>query len=496
MIGYILGFISILFSPFGLFAFGMGLMQFFMCPVVPRVTNQFHTLARLHSWLGTTMLKRAAVVVTKQGDLLLKRSSPTGLGTETMSVDGEEKEIEDPASRQSTWHGIPFGLVEGVHAIFFDPRDAALGARKRKHEEQAEMVVQATESERDMYGHLGWVRGVFEFSKGEYELPDLASVRELISGSERGEHPGRVEKFYELSRDPYDDGGNTVRYIMLLLALLGPLFGIWLMASQLGTPTDSVSFGLLWLMVSGPAAMRNVEWKKVAVAVGVILPLPLTFLFVVAITNIAYATMIFVIMGMGFWCVPVIMLLLKSATGVAETGGRLFLKTGLMGYDVPVWELTGDGYKVREYSNLGEIAEEQVTLHYFLGRTVGFTFTPEKESWGTEVVPRDEINNLALADGGPKTNIPAGCERVPDRGRAIYGDFVPAKRKRSNYYVASGIAMSRIAEAARGNRSHNRLLQAKEEHGGGGGLSDRSMIIAMSVLGLISTGLGVFVFLL
>lgn len=497
MLGLLFAFFGVLFSLWGVMALFLGLIQFLLLPMIPRVTNQFHSFARLHSWLGTTILKRAAVVVTKQGDLLLKRSSPTGLGTETMSVDGEEKEIGDPASRQSTWHGIPFGLVEGVHAIFFDPRDAALGERKREYEEQSEMVVQATPSERDMYDVLGWVRGVFEFPKGKHELPNLAAVRDLISGSERGEHPGRVETFYENSRAPYDEGASTVRLILLMVALLGPFFGIWLMADQVGTPSDSVSFGMLWLLVSTPTALKNIDWKESATALAVILPLPLTFLFMVAITNAVFATFFFIIMGMGFWFIPILLLLMKPSDSVAESAGRTFLKTGLMGYDRPVWESAPDGYHVRDYDNLPDVEEERVTWHRFLGRVVGFTFTPEPRNWDNETVDRNEIDRLALADGGPATNIPPNCQRVPDRGRAdIFADFVPRNRSRRNYYVSTGIAMRRIADAARGSRSHNRLLQAKEKHGNNSGMSDKSMMVAMSILGLLSFGLGVVFFFL
>lgn len=498
MLQYLFALFGVLFSPIGLFVFLLGLMQFILGPVIPRITNQFHALARLHLWLGTGMLKRGAVVVTEQGDLLLKRMSPTGIGTEKISLDGETKEIEDPAHAKSSWHGIPFALVEGVHGFMFTPQHAAMGARKREHEEQSEMVAKATAPERELYDVLGWVRGVFEFPEGTYELPDLAMVRELVAGVERGEHPQRIKKFYEYSRDPYDTGTSATQFILLLVALIGPFMAIWLMASQSSTPTGTVGWGsslMLALLVSGVGLTRD-DLKKTGVALAVVLPLPLLFLLVFVLTSPLYAILLFIVMGMGFWFVPILTQILKISDKAAESIAPLLIKMGLMGYDTPIWELTNRGYRVREYSNLDSVSEERVTWHRLLGRTVGFTFTPTTESWDTEVVDRNELDARAVADGGPTTNIPAGHNRVPDRGRAVYGDFIPSKLKRGCYYIATGVGMSRIAKAARGNKSHQRLLQAKEQHGGEGGMSDRAMIISMSLLGGLSFILGVVLFVI
>lgn len=498
MLQYLFALLGLLFSPIGLFVFLLGAMQFVLGPLIPRVTNQFHALARLHLWLGTGMLKRGAVVVTEQGDLLLKRMSPTGIGTEKITLDGETKEIEDPAHAKSSWHGIPFALVEGVHGFMFTPQHAALGARKREHEEQSEMVIKATESERDMYDVLGWVRGVFEFPDNQYELPDLACVRELVAGIERAEHPQRIKKFYEYSREPYNTSTKATKFIMLIVAIIGPFAAIWILASQSSTPTSSVQFGglALLLLASGRGVLNASSLKRAATAVAVILPLPLLFLLVTVITSPVYAIMVFIVMGMGFWFVPILTQLLKISDRAAESIAPLLIKMGLIGYDLPVWELTDKGYRVREYSNLGSVTDGRVTWHRLLGRTVGFTFTPTTDSWSTEVVDRNELDAMMVADGGPKTNVPANCTRVPDKGRAVYGDFVPSKLKESCYYIATGVSINRIAKAARGNKSHQRLLQAKEQHGGESSLSDRTMILTMSVLGTLSFASGVFLFVL
>jgi len=507
MIGMLLGFLSLLISPFGMLFFLMGLVCFLCLPMVSRVTNYFHAFARLHLWLGARMLKRASIVLSEHGDLILKRMSPDDIGTETIEFNDDTKEFEDQNERKakSSWMGIPFALADEVHGFLFTPIEAALGERKARAEKQDEMVVKATAKERQMYDTQGWVRGLFEFPDGKYELPDLNMARQLVTGSERAEHPQRVDTFYELSREPYEEGTGAAQFIMIIVALIGPFAGIWVLSSQLGlggigggpTPDSSVSYGVAMLFASFTSAtsvLKNVDWKRVAVAIPVLGILPAIYLLLILFTNPVYATMLFVIMGMGFWTVPILIELMKVSDKLTNSVAGLLLKSGLFGYDEPVFEYTPRGYKIREYNKL-DVSDHKVTWHPFLGRRFGFTFTPTTDSFDVEVADKEDMDNRAVADGGVKTNIPSGFQRIPERTRAVYGLFIPNRLKESHYYIKTGIALERMKNVATGEKSHKRLTQSKEEHGGTGGLSETSVMYAVVGCGMFSfvAGLAVFV---
>lgn len=502
-------------SPVGIMAFFMGLVVFFLMPFIPRATNMFHSFARFHQRLAGLMLKRAAIVVSEHGDLLLKRMSPDDAGTEKIEFSDDTKEFEDTNEAKDWWLGMAFALADEVHGVLYTPLDAALGRRKMEAEQGKGMLAKATSSEREKYGVQGWVRGVFEFPRDKYELVNLNNVRYMMTGSERAEHPQKIKSFYELSREPYKDGPSAARLIMIVVALIGPFAAMWVLSSQLGSSaSSSVSFSLLALLISGISLREYIDvdlLKKIGKGMVIVVPLPLIIVLLAVFVSPIYAAAVLVLFSFGFGLMPVMTQLLKFSDSASVAMSRLLLKLGLTGYDEPVLEFTPHGYETREFRNLGSINEEQVHWHTFLGRKFGFTFTPDPDVWDNEVVPNDDIQNASeiVTDGGKarqkesgdtrnasgvKTQIPAGFTRIPEQTRAVYGDFVPSTIKASKYYVSVGIALERFTHVAVGQKSHKRLRQAKEEFGGDSALADRTIAFLMAGLGTLSFLTGILVF--
>lgn len=506
--------LGLLLSPFGILAILLGVGTFFLMPFIPRLTNEFHVFARFHQSLAGMMLKRAAIVASEQGDLMLKRMSPDDTGVELITFSDDTKEFEDPHNASSWWLGMRFALADEVHGVLFDPIDAALGRRKLEARQDDEMVVKATATERNEYGVLGWIRGVFEFPT-EYELVDLNKARYLITGSERAEHPQRIKTFYELSREPYNDGPSASRLILLLVALIGPFAAIWILASQFDGPTSTVSFGALLAFIASTTAvhesLQNIDWKSVLVRAAIILPLPVLLLLIAVLVSPVIAIGLVLLYVIGFIVVPALTQVLKVSDGAAQAISKVLLKLGFLGYDEPVLELTPEGYRTREFRNLSDVSKEHVAWHSFLGRKFGFTFQPVEDVWNNEVVEADKIKSHAemITDGGKqkektngdrkisghRTNIPSGYSRIPERTRAKYGDFVPKSPSGDSIWVRTGIALGRFKHAAVGQKSHKRLTKSKEEFGGLNALEDRTVAFLMVGLGLVSfiAGLAIFV---
>lgn len=529
ILGLLIGFLQFAISPFGMLAFLIGLVMFIVMPMVPRVTNYFHAFSRFHLWLGANMLKRASVVVSEHGDLLLKRMSPDDIGTETIPFNDDRKEFEDQNERKakSSWMGIPFALADEVHGFLFTPLEAALGKRKKHAEQRDEMVRKATPKERQKYGVQGWIKGVLSFPKDTYEMCNLNNVRQLVTGSERAEHPQRVDTFYDLSRDPYKDGTSVTRFIILIVALIGPFAGIWVLASQLGigpsaasagqAASESVSYGdgapagtpinatnasaaILFLLMSRLGGsglvdrLKAVDWKRVAVSIPVLGLLPLIFGLVFLVAGPIVAIFIMVLMGMGFWMMPVLIQVLKASDKLTNSIAGLLLKSGFMGYRLPVFEYTPRGYETREFSKM-DVDESSVVWHSFLGRKFGFTYTPDESVWEGALANTDDLDNRAVDTLDTNTNVPAGNNVIGEQVRAVYGEYIPNRFKRNQIYVKTGIALERMKNVACGEKSHKRLTRSKEEHGGTGGISDTKIMYGVMGCGIFSfmAGLAVFI---
>jgi len=522
--------ISTLISPYGMFAVASGLLLFFLLPAVPRALGIFRAFANLHLWLGARMLKRATVVVAEQGDLLLKRMRPNDVGTEEVEFQDTTKEFEDPHQAKSSWMGIPFAFADEVHGVMFSLRDGAIGRRKKRAEEKDEMVIRATESESQMYEIMAWVRGVLEFPEGRHELVNLNHIRQLMTGSERAEHPQRVKTYYQNSREPYKDGRSTAEYIMLIVALLAPfgmMFLIWQQMSGQGNVGGSTIVGTLLLAVPSLGELRDriqaVDWSAVRAAIihavkvaVVVLPLPLTFLGIGYFVNPTFSMILLLIFAAGFLLIPLLVELLKVSDGITGTLSKTLLKMGLLAYSKPVFEETQRGYRIREFDQLDDVDESNIVWHTLLGRQFGFTFTPDRDMWGTELADTQRLRNERLfatesaakrtdeiryTDGGDEvqnvsaatTNLPSGYAIVPEKQRAVYGSMVPAKLRDGCYYLLTGVALQRFANVATGEKTMKRLEKSKEEFGEEGDQS-RGLVWAIAVLGILSLLAGIVVF--
>jgi len=232
----------------------------------------------------------------------------------------------------------------------------------------------------------------------------------------------------------------------------------------------------------------------------VALPLPVIFLLVFVLVSPLTAIFAAVVLGAGFWTPAILSVVVRPIGRVGGGYARLLFQLGLLGYDRPTLEWTSSKYQLREAEDLDMTGE---TKWYGLaGSLFGFTFEPSPDSWGAEVVDTDSMDSTAevVADGGsrtPETNVPANYRRVAELKRAsVFAGFVPKRFRRNRYYVNTGIGHGAFNDSAVGSKSVSRLLWAKEQYGGEGGLSDRTIIYAMVACGLVSTLLGVFVFYL
>jgi hypothetical protein len=180
---------------------------------------------------------------------------------------------------------------------------------------------------------------------------------------------------------------------------------------------------------------------------------------------------------------------------------RLLFKTGLSGYDRPVFKWTPRKYEVHEFDKLESVERKQVNWYGLAGSIVGFTYPPEEDAWGAEVIERDRIEakREAVTDGGTKerSNLPGNYVRAPEWVRAdVYAAFVPKTLKRNCYYLDSGIARRRFADSAVGKKALQQLTESKKKHGEDMGLSDNQVLYGMIGLGAMSFLAGIWVFFL
>lgn len=497
----IMAFISFIFSGVGLFTLLCGLLLFILLPVgsmIPGVSKKF---ANVHLYLAMWATKRASIVVSEHNDLLFKSMKFDDLGVEQITFGTETKEFEDPATALHHWMGFPFALADEVHGVLFDPRHAAIGDRKQHAEAKNEMHIRATDHEWDAYEVYGWIKGVFELPKNKHELVDLSMVRQMTTGNERAEYPSRIETMYRNSRIPYASKTPITRFLMPVVAFLATFGGLWLISSQGssgGVGGSTVGYGSAFL---GIAAGTQVDWKEAGKMLAIMLPLPTIFLLVFVLVSPITAILGLIAVSMGFLLLPFLTLVARPSKTLSGGLAKFYLMLGFLGYRQPVFEWTPEKYRLREFDELEDV--QNVKWYSLANTLVGFSFAPDPDSWGPEVMEHSELETRkeVVTDGGDvgddTSNIPAGYTKYPDMQRAVYAGFVPSRIKRTNYYLHSGITLSRFTNAAIGEKSLRKLLQAKEKYGEDGwGLSDKTVLYMTMGAGLIGTALGVFVFFL
>lgn len=500
----LIGFLGFLLSFTGIFAGLLGVLLFIVLPVVSKLTG-IKRFANFPLWLAMTILGRVAIVVSEHGDILLKRMTFDDLGVEKINFGDDDKAFEDPANALHHWMDVPFALADEKHGVLFDPRHAALGQRKKDYDERGETSIRATQAEWKRFGVHEWKRGVYEMPR-KFELVTLGAVRHLVDGGERAEFPKRVEELYKHSRAPFADGTSAVRFITIIVALLAPFGMMWFIASQGSSAGSTVSYSLAVLPISLASireVLDEVDWRRAGAVFAVVVTPLLAFFGLFALAGPLTAIYTFVTLGMGFWSVPLLAFLSKPSKRLSGGLARLLVKLGLLGYDRPTFVWTPESYRLREFDELDDV--ERTKWYGLQGSLVGFTFEPSPDSWGGEVVARDEIESRREAvtdggqtDGGITTNLPSNTARAPSITRgSSYAAFVPKRLEENSYLLNTGIAFGRFRDSADGAKTLSRLTKAKEVHGNSQGLSDKAYLYATLGCGLFSfvAGLGVFFFL-
>lgn len=492
-------FLQFMLSGLGFFFLMLGFVAFIISPIFFRIFGVGKGVAHFPLWLVARLMNRCAIVVSEHNDILLKRMTFDDLGVETIRFGDERKEFEDPDGALHTWKGATLALADEVSGVLFDPRHAALGARKHEADERSEGKVFATESEWEQEGISEWVKGVFEMPT-DFELVDLSDVRHLVDGGERSEYPKRVEELYKNSRQPFASGTPATKFMWPILGFLGTFGGIWLIVDQLasGDGADrTIGWAILWLLIS-LQPLRDVDWKHLAKVAIPTLLLSVLVILLYAVLGLVFATIALFTFALGFFLLPIIALASKKSKLISLALARFLLIIGFLGYDRPVFKWTPRGYEIVEHRELGDT--ETVTWYNLGNSLIGFTFEPTEDSWGPEVMRHSEVEDKqmrALADGGEETNIPTGYVPMNMGHRGSVGAFGPKRVRHGNYYLHSGIALARFEDSARGEKSMKRLTWAKEQYGEDDfAVSDKAVLYMTGGAMLIGIVLGTLVFLL
>jgi len=504
ILALLIAFIGFLMSTWGIVTLLLGLVSFLLLPMISLV-SRFKGFSNFFLKLATFPLSRAAIVVSESDDAYFKSMSLLGLGLHKVTIDGEEKMVEDPDDALHYWLGIRFGIIDEEHGVMFDPRHAALGKRKKEFDERGEGEFLATEDEWGSFDVAKWKPGVFEFPYLK-ELVKLRDVKALIDGGERSEFADRVETYYEHSRDPFNEGTSASKFLYPIIAFAVTFGGIWFMSSQFGAPggpNSSVSFGFLALLfsLSGIDAdtIRNIDYRRglawLALIALPVVPLALLVVFLGPL----FAVVVVATWFIGFLVFPILTFIGQAASPIGGALSKLYFKLAFFGFRKPVLKWTPRKYELEEYDE-NEYTQD-VNWYSMFGHLIGVTFEPDDSSWGAEVENRAELEaQQPVPDGGKSldSNLPAKYVRSEEIGKNtdIYGGFIPNRIRDNHYYINTQIALSRFAGTARGEKSLRKLLEAKEEYGNSNsGLDDGLVFKTTAISGLFGAigGLAIFV---
>jgi len=236
----------------------------------------------------------------------------------------------------------------------------------------------------------------------------------------------------------------------------------------------------------------------IALPVGILAGL---YIFAGLITTVGVVTAVL----LGFLVLPVLTFMAQPVGPIAGLFSKLYFKLGFLGYRRPVFVWTPSKYELREYDTLETTSQQQTTWYDLFGTVVGFSYIPEPESWGTKHLPHREIEAEAkdkreiFTDGGAsrETNLPPKYIRSEQIKRDDMGGYLPKRPKDSQYYVHTGRTMQTFKNTANGEKSLEKLLEAKEKHGkDGDGLDDALVFKTTAVAGLLGALSGIGIFLL
>jgi len=504
-------FLSFLLSPFGVASILIGLVTFFLFPVLGLATP-FKWFNNVFLSLAAMPINRAALVVSEQDNLLFKQMSFVNIGLESITLDDTEKLFEDPDGALHHWLGFSFALADEKHGILFDPRHSALGMRKQELEKRGESEYLATEDEYEEWGVAKWVPATLAMPK-MHELVSLSAVRELVDGGEKAEYPKRSEEFYKHSRDPFADRAPLTKFLYPIIGFCAPFFGIWILVTQLGGPNETVSYGasvgLLFLSVASikehiVAAGRwfiNLPWVKI-ISAFLLVAIPTGAFGAIAVFfGPILALSAFILWAFGLSLMPLFTVLSMPFGPIGGAFSKLWFKLGFMGFRKPVFTWTPEKYVVKEFGQMDTATEESTEWYDLFGTVVGISYQPSPDSFGAEYMPHADIESRQpVTDGGAtksfKTNLPAKYVRT-DMKRDMYGGYIPKRVSDAHYYLHSAIAWERFKNTAHGDKTLRKLLEAKDEHGAADDDVDEGFVFKATVgMGVFGALLGTAIFLI
>jgi len=489
----------------------VGFVAFFLLPMV---VLPFRTKApaRLYLSLATIPIKRAAIVVSAHNDIVFKPMRFDAVGVEKITLDGEEKDFEDPDGALHYWQNIPFALADEVRGVLFDPRHAAAGMRKRATKTKGESHYLATEEEHSRFGVSKWVKGVFEMPR-DHELVDLSAVRELAFGGERSDYGNKAEEYYKHSQQNDPGLKKYGKYLMPIAGFGIPFFGIWFMKSQFGTggPTDSVSYGMVGIGMLGASLsmswdhvsdklrgfgiwIKSLNWRKI----GAVTFWSVAFLafegFCYRSFGIGTTAGINVMLIIGYLIMPILAIITKPSKILSGLFSKLFFRLGFMAYQQPVFYWEPQGYQLKEFSHIDKVGE--TTWYGMFNSKVGFSYNPEPETWDAEVVPHKKIESRQV-DSDVKSNLPKGFVPTNTMVRDASGAFVPKRVSDDSYYLHTARVINRFDGSASGEKTHLRFQEAKEKHGGlAEAMTDRTTALLTAGMGFFGAASGIWIFIL
>lgn len=260
-----------------------------------------------------------------------------------------------------------------------------------------------------------------------------------------------------------------------------------------GGPPEDPDDGRSMPDIDVDVELSDIPWQKLGIGVVALVPLAALaaiFVFLGPVIGIGIVAGL----SIGFLFVPALTFLSQISQGIGGIFSKLYFKLGFFGYRQPVICWTQSKYVIRELDQLEHT--DSVEYYGIFGHTVGFTFDPD-EAWDAEVVPHAEIESRQpVTDGGQsETNLPA--KYVPsDLQRDSYGKYLPKRVRDSKIYVDAGMVLERFINSADGEKSLNKLLEAKEVHGSGaGGIDDSTVFKASMFMGIVGALLGIGIFI-
>ena len=489
--------------------------------VVPLVSRRAAAACR---GLGLWVLKRGAIVVSDNGEASLKQMSFSDLGLETIRVNGQKKDFEDPAVRLSRLAGFPFALASEAEGVLFAPPDAAAGEAKRRHEQHNNHSIPATEHDFEEYGVDTWMPWLFGVPTAG--APRLRAVRRLVWGGERADYPQRVQEFYKKAAEA---GGRGITALIRVLLPVAVLFGgvllMWYIGGQSGGVDETVGPGAAMLFAAltsgsgddeddeepdtandtgGITAMDRADVRSRLAAIGhwlrravLVLAGAVVILGPPVLIGVVASPLLAVILSGLFIAGAVVAVILVVGLGLfaSETIATALWRVGLLPLDEPVLHWTPAGYLLVDATDDDSpVSPADISSRYRIAKhRVGVTYSLDDADW--EAIERDDRIESVQLPNTTESAVPDGYLPTEYFGTGPYGGFVPKRIKRSDTYLNAQILLGEWQGSAEGDKSIRRLTEAKDEYGGASlGLSDVQLLLATLAAGVVSMGAGYFVF--